>query len=344
MKKIILGLLGLVVLGSILGGIFGYPIYKKYKGNNVSKSGFILVPRNANFEQVLDSISPYLSDVKSFREVALSKNLDKKINAGRYKISEGDDNTKLINMIKAGLQTEDSFRIGDFDDVYQMIGRISRKTEKDSLDFVKVFDKIAKEKGLNSAEDLKPYFFSDTYRFYWTVSPEEFFKKFEKDYHNFWNEERLAKEKALGLSRNQIYALASIVQKESGGKTDEQKTISGLYLNRYQKGMKLQSDPTVIYAINKEHNFTKNIKRIYLKDLYHPSPYNTYTNVGIPPGPICMVNKTSIDNVLSAEKNNYLYMCADPERLGYHKFTHSYTEHMENAKAYHEWLNKNKIQ
>lgn len=340
LKKIFLISLGIGIVG---GSAITYPFYKKYKGNNVAKSGYVIIPRGSNLEQVLDSLNPYLENSESFKDVAISKNLEKNIKAGRYHIQKGDDNTKLVNMLKAGLQTEDTFRIKDFDDVYQMIGRVSRKTEKDSLEFVKVFNQIAQKKGFNSAEDLKPYFFSDTYYFYWTVTPEEFFNKFEKDYNEFWNTERQEKEKKLGLSRNQIYALASIVQKESGGKTDEQKTIAGLYLNRYKKGMKLQSDPTVIYAINKEHNFTKNIQRIYHKDLSHPSPYNTYANTGIPPGPICMVNKTSIDNVLNAEKNNYIYMCADPQKLGYHKFTHSDKEHIANAKAYHEWLNKNKI-
>lgn len=339
MKKLVIGL---VILGG-LAVAFGYPFYMKYKGNNVKKSGYFLVPRNADLEQVLDSIRPYIVDIEGFKDVALAKNMDKYISAGRYRIKEGDDNTKLVNMIKAGLQTEDTFRIKDFDDVYQMIGRVTRKTEQDSLAFVTAFDKIAREKGLNSAEDLKPYFFSDTYQFFWTVTPEEFFAKFEKDYNEFWTAERKQKEQKLGLTREQIYALASIVQKESGGKEDEQKTIAGLYLNRYQKGMKLQSDPTVIYAINKEHNFTKQIKRIYNKDLRHPSPYNTYANEGIPPGPICMVNRAAVDNVLNAEKNSYIFMCADPDRLGYHKFTDSDVEHAKNAKAYHDWLNRNKI-
>lgn len=339
MKKIIIVILGLAILGI---GV-SYPFYKKYKGNNVKKTGFILIPKNSNFMQVMDSISPYLIDADNFKDVALSKNMDKYIKAGRYKIQEGNSNSQLVNMIKAGLQTEDVFRIKDFDDVYQMIGRVSRKTQADSLSFVKEFNQIAKEKELQTAEDLKIYFFSDTYHFFWTVTPKEFFTRFEKDYNTFWNKERKEKEKQLGLSRNQIYALASIVHKESGGKTDEQRTIAGLYLNRYKKGMKLQSDPTVIYAINKEHNFTKKIKRVYHKDLFHPSPYNTYANAGIPPSPICMVTKSSVDNVLHAENNNYIFMVADPERLGYHKFTHSYTEHTENAKNYHNWLNKNKI-
>lgn len=340
MKKII----GIIIGTTLICGFFAYPFYQKYKGNNVAKDGIILVPRNATLEQVMEKMSPYLKDKESFQEVAEQKGLAQNIKAGRYQIRKGDDNTKLVNMLKAGLQTEDIFRIKDFDDMYQMIGRVSRKMETDSLAFVKAFDEIARKKGLSSAEDLKPYFFADTYHFYWTTSPEEFFNKFEKEYQNFWNAERQAKEKKLGLSRNQIYALASIVQKESGGKTDEQRTIAGLYLNRYKKGMKLQSDPTVIYAINKEQNFSKIIKRVYSKDLSHPSPYNTYANAGIPPGPICVVNKNAVDNVLNAEENDYIYMCADPERLGYHKFTHSDVEHMKNAKAYHDWLNRNKIQ
>lgn len=338
-KKITLILLVL----SILGRFLGYPFYQKYKGNNVKKSGYIIIPRNASFKQVIDSISPFLSNIEDFKDVALSKNMDKHFKPGRYKVQESSNNSQLVNMIKAGLQAEGKFRIKDFDDVYQMIGRVSRKTEKDSLDFVKSFEKIALSKSLNSAEDLKYYFFSDTYQFYWTVTPEEFFSRFEKDYQKFWNKERQAKQEKLGLTRNQIYALASIVQKESGGKTDEQRTIAGLYLNRYKKGMKLQSDPTVIYAINKEHQFTKKIKRIYHKDLKHPSPYNTYANEGIPPGPICIVNKSSVDNVLNAENNDFIFMCADPENIGYHKFTNSATEHLANARAYHEWLNKNKI-
>ncbi len=340
MKKTI----AIIVLAvALIGGYFAYTFLKKYKLNNVAKEGYVYIPTGASFNQVLDSISPFLKDKKAFEEVALQKDLDKKIKPGRYKIESGTGNNRLVNMIKAGNQTEDTFRIGDFGTVYQMIGRVSRKTEADSLAFINSFNKIAKEKGLSSAEDLKPYFFSDTYQFYWTVKPEDFFKKFETDYNQFWTEERIDKEKKLGLSRNQIYALASIVYKESGGKPDEQKTIAGLYLNRYKKGMKLQSDPTVIYAITEQENFKKEIKRVLYKYLSTPSPYNTYANAGIPPGPICVVDKSSVDAVLNAENHNYIFMCADPNKLGYHKFTASDTEHAKNAKAYQEWLNAKQI-
>ena len=340
MKKIVLVI---VLIIAVIGLFFGFRFYKKYYGNNVAKEGYVLIPHKASFRQILDSVAPYVKNKESFKEVALSKHLDRFFNAGRYHIQSGTGNTDLVNMIKAGNQTENTFRIGDFYDVYQMIGRVTKKTELDSADFADSFNKIAQQKGLNDAEDLKKYFFIDTYNFFWTVTPIEFFEKFENQYNDFWNAERISKEKQSGLSRNQIYALASIVYKESGGKPDEMKTIAGLYLNRYRKGMKLQSDPTVIYAINKATNFKSQIRRVLYKDLRTPSPYNTYTNAGIPPGPICIVDKNSVDAVLDAENNNYLYMCADPKRFGYHKFTDSDIEHAKNAKEYQEWLNSKNI-
>lgn len=340
MKKVI-KILGLIVLIIIV--FFGFNFYKKYKGNNVAKEGYFLVPTGAKYEQILDSIRPFVKDFESFKSVADAKNLSKINHPGRYKVLEGKSNTELINMIKAGNQSDILFRIGDFGDVYQMMGKVAKKTEIDSLTFIKSFDKIAKEKGLSNAEDLKKYFFIDSYNFFWTVKPEEYFEKFENQYNEFWTSERKEKAKQSGLSENQIYALASIVYKESGGKPDEQKTIAGLYLNRYKKGMKLQSDPTVIYAINKDSNFTTAIKRVFYKHLSHPSPYNTYANVGIPPGPICIVDKNSVDAVLNAEKNDYLFMVADPDKWGFHKFTSSGVEHEKNARVYQAWLNSKNI-
>lgn len=337
----IIAILALILF--LVGAYSAFKFLKKYKLGNVEKEGYILVPTGADFEQVLDSISPFLKNKQSFKEVAIQKNLNEKIKPGRYKIESGADNSQLVNMIKAGNQTPNSFRIGDFGTVYQMIGKVSKKTEADSLTFVNAFNKIAQEKGLNNAEDLKPFFFSDTYEFYWTVKPKDFFKKFEKDYQEFWTTEKETQLKGLGISKNQAYALASIVFKESGGKTDEQKTIAGLYLNRFRKGMKLQSDPTVIYAINKEDNFKSEIKRVFYKHLSVQSPYNTYKNAGIPPGPICIVDKNSLNAVLNAEKHQYIFMCADPKRIGFHKFTDNDAEHAKNAKEYQDWLNARQI-
>ncbi|MCE3076121.1 endolytic transglycosylase MltG [Chryseobacterium gwangjuense] len=340
MKKAILIVILLVF---VVGGFFGLRFYNKYYGNNIEKDGYVLISHKADFKQILDSASQYIKDKDAFETVAKEKDLDKYFKPGRYHFQKGMGNSNLVNMIKAGNQTENSFRIGDFGDMYQMIGKVSKKTELDSLQFVNDLNTIAQEKGYNNAEDLKKYFFIDTYNFFWTVTPKEFFKKFDDQYNKFWNSERKAKEQQSGLTRDQIYALASIVYKESGGKDDEMKTIAGLYLNRFRKGMKLQSDPTVIYAINKQTNFKESIKRVFYKHLSTPSPYNTYANKGIPPGPICVVNKNSVDAVLNAENNNYIFMCADPSRPGFHKFTASAEEHAINAKAYQDWLNSKNI-
>ncbi len=337
--------IALVVLLIIAGiaGFLGYSFYKTNYKNNVAKEGFVLIPHDAKFQQVLDSIKPFVKDAETFTKVAKEKSMDQYFRAGRYKITSGANNTELVNMIKAGNQTEDTFRIGDFFDVYQMVGKVAKKTEADSIKFAKDLDKIAIDKGLSNAEDLKKYFFIDTYNFFWTVTPAEFFKKFENQYDEFWTADRIAKEKNIGLSRNQVYALASIVYKESGGKPDEMKTIAGLYMNRYKKGMKLQSDPTVIYAVNKASNFTTPIKRVMYKHLREQSPYNTYANAGIPPGPICVTDKNSVDAVLNYENNNYIFMCANPKKFGFHKFTNNAVEHEKNAREYQEWLNSKNI-
>lgn len=340
MKKII-AIAFLLLLA--IGGWFGYRYYQTYKANNVAQEGTFHIPTGAEYQQVLDSIRPFVKNFEHFKTVAEKRNLAQNIHPGKYKIVDNKSNSELVMMLKNGLQMDIPFRIGDFGDVYQMMGRVARKTEVDSLTFIKEFDNIAKNKGLNNAEDLKKYFFIDTYNFFWTVKPSEFFKRFEDQYNQFWNTERKAKAQQSGLTESQIYALASIVYKESGGKPDEQATIAGLYLNRYRKGMKLQSDPTVIYAINKDVNFTKPIKRVLYKHLTHPSLYNTYANAGIPPGPICVVDKNAVDAVLNPEKHNHIFMAADPDKLGYHRFTASDVEHAKNAKDYQAWLNSKNI-
>lgn len=333
----------IVLLLIVVGGFFGFKFYKKNYGNNIQKDGYVLIPHGAEFKQIIDSAAKYVDDKAAFEAVAIEKDLPKNFKPGRYHFQKGMGNSNLVNMIKAGNQTENAFRIGDFGDVYQMVGKVTKKTELDSLKFVNELNKIAVDKGLASAEDLKKYFFIDTYNFYWTVTPNEFFKKFDDQYKEFWNADRKSKEVQSGLSRDQIYALASIVYKESGGKPDEMKTIAGLYLNRYKKDMKLQSDPTVIYAMNKQNNFKESIKRVLYKHLSTPSPFNTYANKGIPPGPICITDKNSVDAVLNAEKNNFIFMCADPARPGLHKFTDNAEEHAKNAKVYQDWLNSRNI-
>lgn len=164
-----------------------------------------------------------------------------------------------------------------------------------------------------------------------------------KEYNRFWNEERRAKAKGLGLLPNEVISLASIVHKETA-KIDERPRVAGLYLNRLRMGMLLQADPTVIYAIKKHRNdFNLVIKRVLYKDLELDSPYNTYKYAGVPPGPITMPDISAIDAVLSPEKHDYIYMVANVENFGYHKFAKTGAQHNRNKTQYIRWINSQNI-
>lgn len=160
-----------------------------------------------------------------------------------------------------------------------------------------------------------------------------------EEYNRFWTKERMAKAAELKMTPVQVITLASIVHKETVKKS-ERPTVAVVYLNRLKDGMKLQADPTVIYALKlRDNNFEQVIKRVLYNDLFITSPYNTYQNEGLPPGPIAMPDIDAIDAVLHAEKHNYLYFCASVERFGYHEFAATMAQHDVNAKKYADWLN-----
>ena len=159
-----------------------------------------------------------------------------------------------------------------------------------------------------------------------------------REYKTFWNRERRKKAAKLELSYSEISTLASIVEKEQNIRSDERPKIAGLYLNRIQQGMKLESDPTLIFALQ---DF--NINRVLNKDKKVDSPYNTYKFKGLPPGPICIPSINSIDAVLNFEKHDYIFMCAKDDFSGYHNFATTYKQHLVNARKYQRMLNKKKI-
>jgi UPF0755 protein len=163
------------------------------------------------------------------------------------------------------------------------------------------------------------------------------------EYQKFWNDNRIQKANKIGLTKLEVTSLASIVQKESV-KIDERPTIAGVYINRLNKRMRLQADPTVIYSIKDYYkNFDTIIRRVLYRDLRLKSRYNTYRINGLPPGPITMPDISAIDAVLNYEKHNYLFFVADPYNRGYHLFARNLTEHNRNKKVYTRWLNKRGI-
>ena len=165
----------------------------------------------------------------------------------------------------------------------------------------------------------------NSYDFFWNTSAENFRNKMWSYYQRFWSETRKNKAAALGLSAQQVINLAAIVQKETQ-KVDERDRVAGVYLNRLKRKMKLQTDPTVIYAMKlKYQNFDTVIRRVLFKDLKIKSPYNTYLNWGLPPGPINSPGKNSILAALYPEQNDFLYFVATGD--GYHTFTTNEKDH-----------------
>ena len=199
-----------------------------------------------------------------------------------------------------------------------------------------------KKHDLNAKTALSMYV-PNSYELFWNCSAEEFRNRMLIEYKRFWNTNRIAKARTLKLTKSEVYTVASIVQKETA-KVDERPRVAGVYLNRIRKGMKLDADPTVIYAVKSVKNdWDMEIKRVLFKDLETVSPYNTYRNAGVPPGPIFMPDISSIDAVLNAERHSYYYFVANVERFGYHKFAKTLTQHNANSAAYRRWLSKQGI-
>jgi UPF0755 protein len=221
-----------------------------------------------------------------------------------------------------------------------LAGLVSKKFECDSADFLRF---LGKETSLEKYEvDKEKILFivhPNTYTLYWNASPEDILKKIYDYHQDFWNEERKAKAEALGLTPLQVTSLASIVEEETLV-NQEKPVIARVYLNRLNKNMPLGADPTVKFATG---NFE--LKRILLKHIRETaqSPYNTYTNKGLPPSPICTPQDATIDAVLNPDDNEYLFFCAAPGYKGTHKFAVTDKEHLENARTYQQWLNEEGI-
>lgn len=333
-----------IALGGVLLLILaftGYTYYQLYFKPNVSdKDHYLFIKTGSSFEDVMKSVAEnkILKNELSFRTAAEEMNYGTKIKPGRYKFSKGSSNRQLINMLKAGNQEPVDFFFRSIRLKTDFAGRVSMLLEADSASLVHLLDSEAfvKKYGFNK-ETVYTMFLPNSYEMYWNTSAEEFFERMNKEYKKFWNEDRLAKAKQVGLSPVQVSVLASIVDAEALH-DDEMPTIAGLYLNRYKKGIRLQADPTVIYATG---DFS--IRRVLNKHLRISSPYNTYLNAGLPPGPIMMPSINAIDAVLNYKKHDYIYMCAKDDFSGYHNFAVTEAQHLVNARKFQQALNVRNI-
>ena len=342
-KKILLFIL---LAGLVVGGIFAYMVYDAIFAPNTSFSNeqaFVYISSDADFLEVETQLDPLIEDSDSFRKVAERKGYISNIKAGKYAIQRGMNNNEIINSLRSNnIPVKVAFN--NQETLKDLAGRISLQLEPDSVLLMNTLNDPAFLKANGFDDDTKlTMYVPNSYEFFWNTTPEAFRARMLKEYKRFWNEKRMEKAKALNLTPSEVVSLAAIVHKETA-KVEERPRVAGVYLNRIRKGIKLQADPTVIYAIKKETgNYDTIIKRVLYKDLEMNSPYNTYKNAGIPPGPIFMPDITAIDAVLNAEKHDYLYFVANVEKFGYHMFAESLAQHNRNKRQYIRWLNAQKI-
>lgn len=334
------------LIGLLICGYLAYTIYTAIFSPNTAfekEMVYVHIPTEASFDQVVENMAQYLKNQRSFREVAARKGYVTNIKAGKYAIKRGMNNNEIINSLRSGnIPIQVTFN--NQESLASLAGRIASQIEADSLEIFTAFSETSfqQEAGFTEETALGMYI-PNTYEFFWNTSAEAFRERMLKEYERFWSEARLKKAANVNLSEQQTITLASIVQKETV-KVDERPRVAGVYLNRLKRGMPLQADPTVIFAIMKETgNYDTIIKRVLYRDLEMDSPYNTYKNTGLPPGPICMPDISSIDAVLNAENHNYLYFVANVENFGYHKFAETLRQHNENKVQYIRWLNNQKI-
>jgi len=340
MKKIIaFALLILVIIGSF----FTYKFYNNIYSKNVTETSYLYIPTNANFETISQLISPFIKNTKSFAWVAKKKNYPNKIRAGKFKITEGMSNNDLVNHLRGGKAETIKLTFNNQDTFEKLAGRVANQIEADSVSILNVMKNTNfLEKNNFSSNTALAMYIPNSYDFYWNTSAEKFRDKMLTEYKRFWNTSRIAKAQKQNLSPLQAITLASIVQKETATVAERPK-VAGLYLNRLKSFWPLQADPTIIYAVKQKEGQDFEIKRVLNKDLTIDSPYNTYTNLGLPPGPISMPDISSIEAVLNPENHKFYYMCASVESIGQHEFAKTLSQHNINARKYQNWINKQGI-
>ena len=327
-----------------LSVIIGYQLYKAFLKPNTwvkdEKSATLYIPTGSDFNDL--KLSLYEKGIVinrlTFEWMAKRKNLENNIHPGKYLINDGMTNTQLIDLLRSGKQTPVNLTFNNLRTRESFAQRISRDMEPDSSEIIGLLndDDYLSIFGFSS-ETILTMFIPNTYEVYWNTSGKELMDRFFTEYNKFWNEGRRQKAAQIGLTPVQVSILASIVEKETN-QNDEKARMAGVYLNRLQKNWMLQADPTVVFATG---DFT--IKRVLNIHKEIDSPYNTYKNYGLPPGPICIPSIASIDGVLNREIHNYMFFCAKDDFSGYHAFAETHAQHNINANKYRQALDKENI-
>lgn len=307
----------------------------EYTGNEDVR---IYIPRGSTEQAISDTLRRALGDEYATQVLKLRgwHNGTTANAAGSYVITPGMTANTASRKLVAGLQDPVKVTFNNARTMQQLAEKVSRNMEFDADDFIAACDTVLS--GMGFAPEYYPAaFLPDTYEFYWSSSAAQVVKRLASIRNNWWNQKRRDRAKELGLTPEQVATLASIVEEETA-KADEKPKVARLYLNRLDRGMRLQADPTVKFSVG---DFT--LRRITNEHLKTESPYNTYLHDGLPPGPIRVVEAKTMEAVLDAPQHEYLYMCAKEDFSGYHNFAVTNAEHEANARRYHEELNRRNI-
>ena len=325
----------IILIVLIVAGFFAWQVFGPVVKN--PEKAYLYIPTKSDYAQVKDSLllRGFIKKDFWFDKIANYADYAHNIKPGKYKINNGMSLYTLVKNLRAGRQEEVKLVITKLRTKEDLARRIGRLFEIDSATALQF---------LSNNDSLQPFnvdsntvltaVIPNTYAYYWTSSARDIFNKLYKEEVKFWNSERVAKAKNLQLSEKEVYILASIVEEETNQMEDKGK-IASVYINRLNKGMRLGADPTVKFAMK---DF--GLKRIYHKHLEFASPYNTYRNSGLPPGPIGTPSIKTLDAVLDAPQTDYLFFVARSDFSGHSDFSNNYQQHLIYAKAYQQALNK----
>ncbi|MFN7115763.1 MAG: endolytic transglycosylase MltG [Saprospiraceae bacterium] len=331
-------LIAIVILCIIAGGALAYVLFSSGVPLTL-KDRYVQIPTGSSFEDVVKILDNQgvLQNERLFR--VLSERMSYKrepMRAGRYEVKPGWSVITLIRHLRNGEQTPVKVVLTTERMVENVAAKAARFIEPDSVTMLRYMQDESYLQNIGYTRDnLMSVFIPNTYEFYWNTTPEAFMKRMIKEHDAFWaKNNRLQKAEALGLTPAEVYTLASIVERETNANSEKPR-MAGVYLNRLRIGMRLQADPTAVFA-------TRDFEtpRVTNYHIFFDSPYNTYLYAGLPPGPITMASISSIDGVLNAEKHDYLYFCATGEPDGLHAFAATLEEHNQNVRRYVETLKR----
>lgn len=340
MKKILFLVLTLLLLAA---AVVAYIFYQRIFSPNVKLKDhktFFYIRTGSDFNQVATELTDQhiLINTESFKWLAERMNYTERVIPGRYEITDNMNNRQLLQLLRSGKQVPIKITFNNIRTKSDLASRISKQIEADSTQIAAMLSDslLLKEEALNS-DNVLCLFIPNTYEMYWNTSATDFFKRMKREYDNFWNTSRRQKAEQQGLTPVQVSILASIVQSETK-QNAEKPRVAGVYLNRLRQNWKLEADPTLVFALG---DFS--IKRVLNEYKTIDSPYNTYKYFGLPPGPICLPDISSIDAVLNAESHQFMYFCAREDMSGFHSFAKDYNTHLLNARRYQAELNRRNI-